>query len=48
MLWIHPKPKGELDIAAQLGQLDDEITSHDFARYVYSGETVLELSLIHI
>ena len=45
MLWIHPKPNSELDIAAQLGQLDDEITSHDFARYVYSGETVLEMNL---
>jgi phenylpropionate dioxygenase-like ring-hydroxylating dioxygenase large terminal subunit len=45
MLWIHPKPDGELNIAAQLGQLDEEITSHDFARYVYSGETVLEMNL---
>ena len=45
MLWIYPKPNGELDIAAQLGQLDGDITSHDFVEYVCSGETVLEMHL---
>ena len=45
MLWVHPKPDGELDIPALLGPLDEEVITYDFARWVYSGETVIEMNL---
>ena len=45
MLWVHPKPDGELDILALLGPLDEEVITYDFPRWVYSGETVIEMNL---
>ncbi len=45
MLWVHPQPDGELDIAALLGPLDEEFSTHNFADYVYVGENLIEMNL---
>ena len=45
MLWVHAQPGGELDAAALLGELNDEIASWNPGNYVYMGETVIERDL---
>ncbi|MCY3794998.1 MAG: aromatic ring-hydroxylating dioxygenase subunit alpha [Gammaproteobacteria bacterium] len=45
MLWAHPQPEGELDAAALLGDLDDELASWNVGSYLYLGETLIEGNL---
>jgi len=45
MLWVHPKPDGEIDLASFLGDLDDELGSWNAGDFVYLGETVIERDL---
>ena len=42
MLWVHPQPDGELDVAALLGGLDDELANWNPGHFVHMGETVIE------
>ena len=42
MLWVHPKPEGELDLASLLGGLTEELASWNAGAYVYLGETAIE------
>ena len=42
MLWVHPKPDGELDVAPLLGGLEDELADWNVGSFVYLGETVIE------
>ncbi len=45
MLWVHAQPDGELDAAALLGDLNDELANWNPGNYVYMGETVIERDL---
>ena len=45
MLWVHPKPDGELDVPTLLGDLDEELANWNAGNYVYLGETVIEGNL---
>ena len=38
LLWVHPNPDGVLDLEAFLGQLGEEIGTHDVGKLVYCDE----------
>ena len=45
MLWVHPKPDGELDVTALLGDLEEELANWNSGSFVRLGETVIERDL---
>jgi len=45
MLWVHPQPDGELNVAELLGPLNEEFITHDLSDYVYMGENLIEMDL---
>jgi len=46
LLWVHPKPDGELDVTKLLGPLlADEIASWNFQEMRYLGESVIDMNL---
>lgn len=45
MLWVHPKPDGEIQLSSLLGGLDGEIADWAAGDYLYMGETVIERDL---
>ncbi|MGB1740680.1 MAG: aromatic ring-hydroxylating oxygenase subunit alpha [Pseudomonadales bacterium] len=45
LLWVHPKPDGQLDIDEVLSGLAGEIASYDLGAMVYGGEKVIDMQL---
>ncbi len=45
LLWVHPKPEGNLQIDDLLGALAPEIAHWDFGRMVFVGESVIDMKL---
>ena len=45
MLWVHPDPDGDLDVASLLGGFAEELAMTDWGRLVYAGESVLDMKL---
>jgi phenylpropionate dioxygenase-like ring-hydroxylating dioxygenase large terminal subunit len=45
LLWVHPQPDGELNIDDLLGELADELGSHDLGDFVHGGEKTIDMML---
>ena len=45
LLWVHPKPNGQLNVDELLSGLAGEIASYDLGAMVYGGEKVIDMQL---
>ncbi|MGY9054101.1 MAG: aromatic ring-hydroxylating oxygenase subunit alpha [Alphaproteobacteria bacterium] len=45
MLWVHPNPKGQIDVSALLGNLESEIESWNYSQFVFMDETTIAMDL---
>ena len=45
LLWVHPKPDGQLNVDELLSGLAGEIANYDLGAMVYGGEKVIDMQL---
>lgn len=45
LLWVHPQPDGELNVGELLGDLADELASHNISTLAYAGMSTIDKNL---